>query len=134
MGEGFLGRVVNALGVPIDGGGDIRADGYRAVESPAPGIIDRQSVDTPLETGILTVDSMFPIGRGQRELIIGDRQTGKTSVAAASLLPVSAELLFPLFVLVFAALLPPHPAIMVTSIAVHNNVLTIFFFIENPPP
>lgn len=75
VGEGFLGRVVNALGVPIDGGGDIRADGYRAVESPAPGIIDRQSVDTPLETGILTVDSMFPIGRGQRELIIGDRQT-----------------------------------------------------------
>ena len=80
-GEGFLGRVVNALGVPIDGGGDIRADGYRAVESPAPGIIDRQSVDTPLETGILTVDSMFPIGRGQRELIIGDRQTGKTAIA-----------------------------------------------------
>ena len=68
-------------GVPIDGGGDIRADGYRAVESPAPGIIDRQSVDTPLETGILTVDSMFPIGRGQRELIIGDRQTGKTAIA-----------------------------------------------------
>ena len=80
VGEGFLGRVVNALGVPIDGGGDIRADGYRAVESPAPGIIDRQSVDTPLETGILTVDSMFPIGRGQRELIIGDRQTGKTAI------------------------------------------------------
>ena len=69
------------IGVPIDGGGDIRADGYRAVESPAPGIIDRQSVDTPLETGILTVDSMFPIGRGQRELIIGDRQTGKTAIA-----------------------------------------------------
>ena len=81
VGEGFLGRVVNALGVPIDGGGDIRADGYRAVESPAPGIIERQSVDTPLETGILTVDSMFPIGRGQRELIIGDRATGKTAIA-----------------------------------------------------
>ena len=81
VGEGFLGRVVNALGMPVDGGGDIRADGYRAVESPAPGIIDRQSVDTPLETGILTVDSMFPIGRGQRELIIGDRQTGKTAIA-----------------------------------------------------
>ena len=81
VGEGFLGRVVNALGVPIDGEGDIRADGYRPVESPAPGIIDRQSVDTPLETGILTVDSMFPIGRGQRELIIGDRQTGKTAIA-----------------------------------------------------
>ena len=86
VGEGFLGRVVNALGVPIDGGGDIRADGYRAVESPAPGIIDRQSVDTPLETGILTVDSMFPIGRGQRELIIGDRQTGKTAVALDAIL------------------------------------------------
>ena len=81
MGEGFLGRVVNALGVPIDGEGDIRADGYRPVESPAPGIIDRQSVDTPLETGILCIDSMFPIGRGQRELIIGDRQTGKTAIA-----------------------------------------------------
>ena len=81
VGEGFLGRVVNALGVPIDGRGEVRAEGYRPVESPAPGIIDRQSVDTPLETGILTVDSMFPIGRGQRELIIGDRQTGKTAIA-----------------------------------------------------
>ena len=81
VGEDFLGRVVNALGMPVDGGGDIRADGYRAVESPAPGIIDRQSVDTPLETGILCIDSMFPIGRGQRELIIGDRQTGKTAIA-----------------------------------------------------
>ena len=86
VGEGGLGRVVNARGVPIDGGGDIRADGYRAVESPAPGIIDRQSVDTPLETGILTVDSMFPIGRGQRELIIGDRQTGKTAIAIDAIL------------------------------------------------
>ena len=86
VGEGFLGRVVDAMGTPIDGGGDIRADGYRAVESPAPGIIDRQSVDTPLETGILTVDSMFPIGRGQRELIIGDRQTGKTSIATDTIL------------------------------------------------
>ena len=86
VGEGFLGRVVNALGVPIDGGGDIRADGYRAVESPAPGIIDRQSVDTPLETGILTVDSMFPIGRGQRELIIGDRQTGKTAIGVDTII------------------------------------------------
>ncbi len=81
VGEGFLGRVVNALGVPVDGLGDIRAEGYRPVESPAPGIIDRKSVDTPLETGILCVDSMFPIGRGQRELIIGDRQTGKTAIA-----------------------------------------------------
>ncbi len=81
VGEEFLGRVVDALGVPIDGRGDIRAADYRPVESPAPGIIDRKSVDTPLETGILTVDSMFPIGRGQRELIIGDRQTGKTAIA-----------------------------------------------------
>ena len=81
VGEGFLGRVVNALGVPVDGAGEIRADGYRSVESPAPGIIDRQSVDTPMETGILCIDSMFPIGRGQRELIIGDRQTGKTAIA-----------------------------------------------------
>ena len=86
VGEAMIGRVVNALGVPIDGGGDIRADGYRAVESPAPGIIDRQSVDTPLETGILTVDSMFPIGRGQRELIIGDRQTGKTTIASDTII------------------------------------------------
>ena len=86
VGEGFLGRVVNALGVPIDGEGDIRADGYRPVESPAPGIIDRQSVDTPLETGILCIDSMFPIGRGQRELIIGDRQTGKTAIAIDAIL------------------------------------------------
>ena len=91
VGEGFLGRVVNALGVPIDGGGDIRADGYRAVESPAPGIIDRQSVDTPLETGILTVDSMFPIGRGQRELIIGDRQTGKTAIAIDTIINQKAN-------------------------------------------
>lgn len=81
VGENFLGRVVNALGMPIDGKGEILADGYRAIESPAPRIVDRQSVDTPLATGILSIDSMFPIGRGQRELIIGDRQTGKTAIA-----------------------------------------------------
>ncbi len=69
------------LGAPIDGKGEIKADGYRPVENPAPGIIDRKSVTVPLETGILSIDSMFPIGRGQRELIIGDRQTGKTSIA-----------------------------------------------------
>jgi F-type H+-transporting ATPase subunit alpha len=86
VGEGFLGRVVNALGVPIDGDGDIRADDYRPVESPAPGIVDRQSVSVPMETGILAIDSMFPIGRGQRELIIGDRQTGKTSIAVDTIL------------------------------------------------
>ena len=81
VGEAFLGRVVDALGSPLDGKGDIAASGYRPIETPAPGIIDRQSVTTPLETGILCIDSMFPIGRGQRELIIGDRQTGKTAIA-----------------------------------------------------
>ncbi len=81
VGEGFLGRVVNALGEPIDGLGSIEEAAYRPVESPAPGVVDRKSVSTPMETGILAIDSMFPIGRGQRELIIGDRQTGKTSIA-----------------------------------------------------
>lgn len=81
VGEGFIGRIVNALGEPIDGKGDIAADDYRPVEQPAPTIVQRKSVDTPLATGILSIDSMFPIGRGQRELIIGDRQTGKTSIA-----------------------------------------------------
>ena len=81
VGEGFLGRVVDALGAPIDGKGSIRSDGYRPIENPAPGIVDRKSVSVPMETGILSIDSMFPIGRGQRELIIGDRQTGKTSIA-----------------------------------------------------
>ena len=81
VGKNFLGRVINPLGLPIDGKGDIDADDYRAIESPAPGIIERQPVDKPMETGILCIDSMFPIGRGQRELIIGDRQTGKTAIA-----------------------------------------------------
>lgn len=81
VGSNFLGRVINPLGLPIDGNGDIDADDYRAIESPAPGIIERQPVDKPMETGILCIDSMFPIGRGQRELIIGDRQTGKTAIA-----------------------------------------------------
>lgn len=81
VGEEFLGRVVDALGVPIDGNGEIKADDYYPIERPAPGIVERQPVDTPLETGILSIDSMFPIGRGQRELIIGDRQTGKTAIA-----------------------------------------------------
>ena len=80
VGEGFLGRVVDPLGVPIDGGDEIIADDYRPVENEAPAVIDRQAVNTPLETGILAIDSMFPIGRGQRELIIGDRQTGKSSI------------------------------------------------------
>ena len=81
VGENFLGRVVDSLGVPVDGLGDIEAAGYMPVEAEAPSIIDRQPVDTPLETGIFSIDSMFPIGRGQRELIIGDRQTGKTAIA-----------------------------------------------------
>ena len=86
VGDGFIGRVVNALGVPIDGKGEIRADSYCPVESPAPGIIDRQPVNRPLETGLISIDSMFPIGRGQRELIIGDRQTGKTAIALDTIL------------------------------------------------
>ena len=80
-GEAYIGRVVNALGEPIDGKGEIVADGYYPIERHAPDIIDRQSVNRPLETGLLVIDSMFPIGRGQRELIIGDRQTGKTAIA-----------------------------------------------------
>ncbi|MBR3307702.1 MAG: F0F1 ATP synthase subunit alpha [Lachnospiraceae bacterium] len=86
VGDAFIGRVVNALGDPIDGGGIIQADGYRPIEAAAPGIIERKSVDTPMYTGILTIDSLFPIGRGQRELIIGDRQTGKTSIAVDAIL------------------------------------------------
>lgn len=86
VGEGYIGRVVNALGVPIDGEGNILCEEYRPIENPAPSIIDRQPVDTPLETGILAIDSMFPIGRGQRELIIGDRQTGKTAIAIDTIL------------------------------------------------
>ena len=84
--DSMIGRVVDALGAPIDGGGDIRVDEYRMIESPAPGIIDRQPVNTPMQTGILSIDSMFPIGRGQRELIIGDRQTGKTAIAIDTIL------------------------------------------------
>ena len=86
VGEGFLGRVVNALGVPVDGKGKIIAEAYRPIETPAPGILDRQPVNTPMETGLLAIDSMFPIGRGQRELIIGDRQTGKTAIALDTIL------------------------------------------------
>ena len=86
VGDAFLGRVVDALGAPIDGKGEIREDGYRPVEQEAPGIVERKSVNRPLETGILSIDSMFPIGRGQRELIIGDRQTGKTSIATDAIL------------------------------------------------
>ena len=86
VGEKYLGRIIDALGAPIDGQGDIDADGYRPIENPAPSIVDRKSVSVPMETGILSIDSMFPIGRGQRELIIGDRQTGKTSIAMDTIL------------------------------------------------
>lgn len=86
VGEGMIGRVVNALGQPIDGKGPIEAADYRAIESPAPGIIDRQPVKQPLQTGIKAIDSMIPIGRGQRELIIGDRQTGKTVIATDTII------------------------------------------------
>ena len=84
--DAMLGRVVNALGAPIDGKGSIPADEYRPIENPAPSVIDRKSVSVPLETGILAIDAMFPIGRGQRELIIGDRQTGKTSIATDTII------------------------------------------------
>ena len=86
VGDKFIGRIVNALGEPIDGKGEIEAEEYRPIENPAPGIIDRKSVTVPLETGIISIDSMFPIGRGQRELIIGDRQTGKTSIATDTII------------------------------------------------
>ena len=86
VGNGFIGRIVNALGAPVDGKGEIKEEEYRPVEYPAPGIIHRKSVTVPLETGILSIDTMFPIGRGQREQIIGDRQTGKTSLAIDTIL------------------------------------------------
>ena len=86
VGDGFLGRVIDPLGEPIDGKGPVNAEGYHPIEKQAPGILERQSVVTPLHTGILAIDSMFPIGRGQRELIIGDRQTGKTSIATDAIL------------------------------------------------
>ena len=86
VGEAFMGRVINALGEPVDGKGPITQEDYYPIENPAPGIIDRQPVNTPMQTGILSIDSMFPIGRGQRELIIGDRQTGKTAIALDTIL------------------------------------------------
>ncbi len=86
VGEAFKGRIIDALGSPIDGAGPIKEEGYRPMEQPAPSIVERKSVTVPLETGILAIDSMFPIGRGQRELIIGDRQTGKTSIALDTIL------------------------------------------------
>ena len=81
VGDAMVGRVVNALGEPIDGKGPIKASGYRPIERIAPGVVQRKDVDTPVQTGLKAIDSMIPIGRGQRELIIGDRQTGKTALA-----------------------------------------------------
>ena len=86
VGEKFMGRVINALGEPVDGKGPVEEADYYPVEREAPGIVERKSVSEPMETGILSIDSMFPIGRGQRELIIGDRQTGKTSIAVDTIL------------------------------------------------
>ena len=86
VGDAYMGRIINALGEPIDGKGEIKAEEYRPIEQDAPGILDRKSVNTPMETGILAIDAMFPIGRGQRELIIGDRQTGKTAIATDTIL------------------------------------------------
>lgn len=86
VGEAFCGRIIDALGAPIDGQGEIAASGFRPIENPAPSIVDRKSVSVPMETGLLAIDSMFPIGRGQRELIIGDRQTGKTSIATDTII------------------------------------------------
>ncbi|CAH9120611.1 unnamed protein product [Cuscuta europaea] len=86
VGEAYLGRVINALSNPIDGRGEISSSGFRLIESPAPGIISRRSIYEPLQTGLIAIDSMIPIGRGQRELIIGDRQTGKTAVATDTIL------------------------------------------------
>ena len=86
VGDAFVGRIIDALGAPIDGQGEIESTEYRPIEQDAPGIVDRKSVSEPMETGILAIDSMFPIGRGQRELIIGDRQTGKTSIAMDAIL------------------------------------------------
>lgn len=86
VGDALMGRVIDALGNPIDGKGEIKTESFRPMETPAPGIVDRKSVSEPLETGILAIDSMFPIGRGQRELIIGDRQTGKTSIATDTII------------------------------------------------
>ena len=98
VGDKFIGRVVNALGAPIDGAGEIEAEDYRPIENEAPGIVDRKSVSVPMETGILSIDSMFPIGRGQRELIIGDRQTGKTSIATDTILNQKGKDVFCIYV------------------------------------
>src|SRR5512141_2332740 len=91
VGDGLIGRVVNALGEPIDGKGPIQFSGYRPIERIAPGVVGRQDVDTPVQTGIKPIDAMIPIGRGQRQLIIGDRQTGKTAIAIDTIINQKAN-------------------------------------------
>jgi F-type H+-transporting ATPase subunit alpha len=98
VGDNLVGRVVNALGEPIDGKGPIKAAGYRPIERMAPGVIDRKDVDTPVQTGIKAIDAMIPIGRGQRELIIGDRQTGKTAICIDAILNQKGKNLFCIYV------------------------------------
>lgn len=129
VGEGFLGRVVDALGNPIDGKGEIRADDYRPIEHPAPGIVERSPVDKPLETGLLVIDTLFPIGRGQRELIIGDRQTGKTAIALDTILNQKGKNVVCVYVAVgqkassvaqFAKTLEKHGALPYTVVLAAN--------------
>ena len=98
VGDGMVGRVVNALGEPIDGKGAIKASGYRPIERIAPGVVGRRDVDTPVQTGLKSIDSMTPIGRGQRELIIGDRQTGKTAIAIDTIINQKGKDLFCIYV------------------------------------
>ena len=98
VGDGLIGRVVNALGEPIDGRGPIKFDSYKPLESVAPGVIERQDVDTPVQTGIRAIDAMIPIGRGQRELIIGDRQTGKTAIAIDTIINQKGQNLICIYV------------------------------------
>jgi F-type H+-transporting ATPase subunit alpha len=100
VGDGLIGRVVNALGQPIDGRGAVASSGFRAVELIAPGVVRRHDVDTPVQTGIIAIDSMIPIGRGQRELIIGDRQTGKTALAVDTIINQKGKNLICIYVAV----------------------------------
>src|SRR3990172_114962 len=98
VGDGLVGRVVNALGLPIDGKGQIKTSGYRPIERIAPGVVERKDVDTPVQTGIKAIDSMTPIGRGQRELIIGDRQTGKTALCIDTIINQKGKDLYCIYV------------------------------------
>src|SRR5690606_33147235 len=98
VGEGLVGRVVNALGQPVDGKGPIKFDHYRPIERIAPGVVERKDVDTPVQTGIKAIDAMIPIGRGQRELIIGDRQTGKTALAIDAIINQKGKNMYCIYV------------------------------------